>query len=258
MRSMVLMATLVALATPAAAQQDWPGQPLVPLTITNLPGPNYTLSNAYSVNGPVGVGGTVQPLQPNCYHYTEFGGYFTSPPCGGAPTYYTPPVVNGQQPNTAYSVSAVPSGATAAGSQVGVYASGAYPDPSAPGGVSYFYGSIPLSDFATPQSMSALQSSVAALTSRVNSFIATQQAFNASVTQAQARLGRGVAMSTALALQGPLDGKDNRLSIGVGAFGDSNAVSLNYSHRAGPYDVGVAVSYAGGDSLEKAEVGLSW
>ena len=65
-------------------------------------------------------------------------------------------------------------------------------------------------------------------------------------------------MASSFALEGPLDGKANRLSIGVGAYGDSNAVSVNYAHRSGQYDMGAAVSFAGGSTLAKADVGFSW
>jgi hypothetical protein len=240
MRMILLTAVLAAIASPAIAQ-NWDGQALVPSSIATNAGVPLTSSNG----GSYSVGGTVAPVSSGCAGYNyEVGYYYSPPPCtSGQKPYFAP--------GAATATGNLPTGATAAGSQVGIAASGYYPDSSAPAGVSYFSGYIPLSAFATEQSL-------ATLSTRLDNFIANQQAINANVSQVEARLGRGVAMATSLALEGPIDGKSNHLSIGVGTYGDSNAVSLNYAHRTGPVDVGVAVSYAGGDTLGKAQVGFSW
>jgi hypothetical protein len=250
MRTLFLFAILTCLATPLAAQ-DWSGQALAPESIGNLPGPNFDSSTART--GPYDVTPSyVQPLQYTCTSFGFFGPTATPGPCvNGGVNSYTPPVVNGTTQPSPQSIGAVPSGATAVGSLVGVTAGGAYPDAAAPGGVSYFSANIPLTAFATSQSVSALNT-------RMNGFIAAQQAFNASVVQTDNRLTRGLAMAAALALEGPIDGRSNRIAIGGGTFGRREAISLNYSHRQGPYDAGIAVSYSGGDALGKAAVGFSW
>jgi hypothetical protein len=53
-------------------------------------------------------------------------------------------------------------------------------------------------------------------------------------------------------------GKQNRVGMGFSRFAGATAASINYTHRSGSYDMGLAASFTDGDTLGKASVGFSW
>lgn len=237
MKRFVFAAFAACFAMPAMAQ-NWDGSPTTPATIT---------VSGKSVSTEIG--------QAQTYQYSlvceQIGGVglnsLFSGPCSssqlssGYRNSLAPVIIGsngaGNSSVPAAYPSSLPVGIASPGSTVSIYLQGVYKDSSAPSGYSSFFGSIPLQDFSSA-------AEVQALSDKLNR---------------QRQLSyRGIAMASSLSLAEPAPGRSNRLAVGAGSFAGEGALSVNYTHRSGDVDFGLAFAAAGKDGLGKANLGVSW
>ena len=249
MKHFLLTVLVACFATPALAQ-DGSGWPVSQKTIPDIPAYYDTTF----------MGGWTEQATAMCLN-TQTGD-FVPPPCTSSlegvyvgPDNYYIRATHGTE------VSTVPSGALAPTSLVGLRVEGWYPDAGAPAGLSWFSGIVPLSAFARAGSVNAsidYQPQINSLGARIDTFMAMQQAQAVQLRANQLTTYRGIAMASSLYLLAPADGRNNRLAMGLGTFGGANAFSLNYTRRAGDFDMSLSAAFSGGDNLGKAGVGISW
>jgi hypothetical protein len=240
--SFIIAFAVVCFAVPAMAQ-DWTTQSITVQPISGLPG-----GLVYTENGRRPL--ATRPLTASCYSNINL--ILSDGPCtaaqlaqGGHVSFRlalgAPETILSNMPVNAINVD----------SGVGIAVSGIYRDPAAPGGVSTLEGIIPISAFAT-----AGQN--ATLSARIDDFMAQQTLLAAEMKENHDHAIRGVALASSLSLLAPADGRSNRLGFGMGTFAGETAMSINYTRRAGDFDLGIAGAITGGDTLGKASFGVSW
>jgi hypothetical protein len=68
----------------------------------------------------------------------------------------------------------------------------------------------------------------------------------------------GVAMSAAMDMIAPAEGRNNRLGGGLSTFNDEAGLALVYTRRSGDWDAGVGLATSQYENMAKATVGFSW
>ncbi len=99
---------------------------------------------------------------------------------------------------------------------------------------------ILLSDFATSGSVANLNERISAISAQERQAI------------------KGVAVASSFNVTAPLDGSNNRIAIGTGTFQGNAGVSLNYTRKAGKFDLTLAAAAGNGVTATKAGVGFSF
>ena len=193
----------------------------------------------------------------------HFGPCTAAELAAGAGTGYQP--VGPIQP-----VSTVPAGAVAPGSTAGFQtAGGVYSDPSFPQGVIGFQGTVPLSAFASTDSITQLQSSVTSETARAQAAeTRLSQAIAAETAARQADIARvtigyerATAMAAALSGMTVIPGKRLNLSVNVGGYEGQTALSGAAAFavtRSVYVSGGVATGTSGGGAAYRAGVTLGF
>jgi hypothetical protein len=211
----------------AVLADDWTGQTAAPL----LPG---ALGSSVSY----GTGALVRvPLQQECSPSN------TLTPCTGGET----PVYT-YDDNYQTSLTSIPSSAGQAGSNLGVFLSGAYQDPTSPTGISALTGYLSLSSFARSSTVDNLAAG-----------LAMQQ----QIMMAQDRIAlQGIAASLAMAGGGDLNPDENFAVAGNwGTFGGQNAFAGSFTIRAADhltFNGGMAASASGGPVGGRAGFRFAW
>lgn len=245
MKTLIVVVFAAAVAMPAWAQ-DLANTPVVPSEIPGLP---YGFKFASRVGGDPLFWGAPLPQQfvqqytSACWDRTASTGTQSSPgQCSPAQI-----AAGGYQviePEPQNRIEYIPKLALAQDSMVGVNFSGFYRDPASPAGITYITGSVPLSAFARAEAVDAL--------------LASQQSLADDMRRNQLQALRGIALTSSLNFAAPLSGTTNRLALGTASYNGQGAMSVNYSHRSGNLDYGVAAAFAKGESLGKAGVGFNW
>jgi hypothetical protein len=97
-------------------------------------------------------------------------------------------------------------------------------------------------------------------------YIPTSALAYASTTNALAAIQRkaehvvsgGVAMSAALDMISPGDGRTNRIGGGISTFNDQAGLALVYTRQADGWDAGVGLATSRYQNMAKATIGFSW
>ncbi len=248
MKAFIFAAGAAACFAMPAMAQTWAGTNLVTFPAEGAPGVNWDKS----------TGGTYysrsQALALLCFSTTM--PQYSTPPCPtGKPLVYTSVISDAGGSNAALPSTLINTLPTDL-SDIGVPVSGYYRDPTAPSGYSFLQAYVPISAFSTAGGPSDTAAA------KIDAFIDEQRAENGALREQMAvdklRTARGIAMVSSLSISSPVAGATNRLALGFGGYRNQGAVSVNYSRRAGHYDVGVASSWSGKDSLAKAAIGVNW
>lgn len=89
-------------------------------------------------------------------------------------------------------------------------------------------------------------------------YTSTTDALAAVQRKAEHVVSGGVAMSAALDMISPTDGRANRIGGGISTFNDQAGLALAYTHQADGWDAGVGLATSRYQSMAKATIGFSW
>lgn len=89
-------------------------------------------------------------------------------------------------------------------------------------------------------------------------YASTTDALAAGQRKAENVVSGGVAMSAALDMIAPADGRTNRIGGGVSTFNDQTGLALTYTRQAGSWDAGIGLASSRYQNMAKATIGFSW
>lgn len=89
-------------------------------------------------------------------------------------------------------------------------------------------------------------------------YTSTTDALAAAQRKAEHVVSGGVAMSAALDMISPADGRTNRIGGGISTFNDQAGLALVYTHQKDGWDAGIGLATSRYQNMAKATVGFSW
>lgn len=89
-------------------------------------------------------------------------------------------------------------------------------------------------------------------------YTSTTDALAAVQRKAEHVVSGGVAMSAALDMISPADGRANRIGGGISTFNDQAGLAVVYTHQKDGWDAGIGLATSRYQNMAKATVGFSW
>lgn len=89
-------------------------------------------------------------------------------------------------------------------------------------------------------------------------YTSTTDALAAVQRKSEHVVSGGVAMSAAMDMISPADGRTNRIGGGISTFNDQAGVAVVYTHQADGWDAGFGLATSRYQNMAKATVGFSW